>query len=157
MASWVVFQPPQTGRATEQDPVFVRDGFSWLAFLFSPLWLLWHRLWVEAVAVFAALLAASALERVQGLGLAASLAGVLIAIFIGLEGNGMRIAAFRRRGWRFWGAVDADSELDAEARYAAEAEPDDAAERQPIAPSINPARAGTAPGAPVELLLNPGR
>ena len=159
MASWIVFQPPQTGGASEQDPAFVRDGFSWLAFLFPPLWLIWHRLWIEAVAAFAVLLAATALERVEGLGLAASLAGLLVAIFIGLEGNGLRIVAFRRRGWRFWGVVDAGTEYDAEMRYAAEAEPDDyrVAERQRIAPSLNPAGAGAAPNAPIELILNPGR
>jgi hypothetical protein len=159
MASWVVFEPPQAGRATEEDPAFVRDGFSWLAFLFPPLWLIWNRLWIEAVAVFAVLLTSTALERVEGLGLAALLAVLLVSIFIGLEGNGMRIAAFRRRGWHFWGVVDADSEYDAESRYAAEAELDDerVPDRQRIVPSLNPAGAGTAPDAPVGLLLNPGR
>ena len=40
MASYVVMEPP--GRAGNGDAVLVRDGFSWLAFFFSPLWLLWH-------------------------------------------------------------------------------------------------------------------
>jgi hypothetical protein len=159
MASWIVFEPPQTGRATDGDPAFVRDGFSWPALLFSPLWLLWHRLWIEAIAVFAVLLTATALERIEGLGLAGSLAVLLVSIFVGLEGNGMRIAAFRRRDWRFWGVVDADSEYAAETRYAAEAEPDDehVTDRQRIVPSLNPAGAGTAADAQVGLLLNPGR
>jgi hypothetical protein len=159
MASWIVFEPPQNRRATAEDPAFVRDGFSWLAFLFPPLWLIWHRLWIEAIAVFAVLLTAAALERVEGLGLAASLATPLVSIFIGLEGNSMRIAAFRRRGWRFWGVVDADSEYDAEARYAAEVELDDeqVTGTQRIGPSLNPAGAGTTGAhAPVELLLNLG-
>ena len=31
------------------EPVLVREGFSWGAFLFGPLWLAAHRVWVAAV------------------------------------------------------------------------------------------------------------
>ena len=48
MASWIVMQPPD--RTRDADLAFVRDGFSVFAFLVPPLWLLWHRLWIEAVA-----------------------------------------------------------------------------------------------------------
>ncbi|TIW44359.1 MAG: DUF2628 domain-containing protein, partial [Mesorhizobium sp.] len=46
MAVYVVMEPPGLGE--KPDVTFVRDGFSWLGFLVSPLWLLWHRLWIEA-------------------------------------------------------------------------------------------------------------
>ena len=29
--------------------VFVRDGFHFWAFLFGPLWLVWHRLWLALI------------------------------------------------------------------------------------------------------------
>ncbi len=34
------------------EAVAVKEGFSWLAFLFGLLWLLYHRLWLWALVVF---------------------------------------------------------------------------------------------------------
>ena len=48
MAVYTVHEPPPK-RTRPRDPerfVFVRDGFSFWAFLLAPLWLLWHRLWL---------------------------------------------------------------------------------------------------------------
>ena len=49
MAVYTVHQPP----ARHADPlpdaeriVFVRDGFSFWAFLVAPWWMLWHRMWL---------------------------------------------------------------------------------------------------------------
>jgi Protein of unknown function (DUF2628) len=52
MAVYSVFEPPERGGdATEHagEFVFVRDGFSFPAFLFGPLWMLWHRLWLVVI------------------------------------------------------------------------------------------------------------
>jgi uncharacterized protein DUF2628 len=158
MASWVVLEaPPGASVRKGEELVFLRDGFSWLAFLFPPLWLLWHRLWIEAVAVFAVLFAASTLERVGWLAMAVPFLSLLVSIFIGLEGNTMRIAARQRRGWRVATLIEAGSEDDAETRYAVGEDDDEErpADRQPIVPSPTPA--GTPHAAPVGLLLNPGR
>jgi hypothetical protein len=86
-----------------------------------------------------------------------SLLTLLVSIFIGLEGNAMRIAARQRRGWGIAALIEAGSEDDAETRYAAGDELDEErpADRQPIVPSLTPA--GTPPAAQVGLLLNPGR
>ncbi len=32
----------------DSEPVLVREGFSWLALLFGPLWLALHRAWLAA-------------------------------------------------------------------------------------------------------------
>ena len=32
----------------QDEPVLVREGFAWGAFLFGPLWLAWHRTWIPA-------------------------------------------------------------------------------------------------------------
>jgi hypothetical protein len=156
MASWMVLERPSRANPAEPELAFLRDGFSWLAFLFPPLWLLWHRLWVEAVATFAVLLAGTALEEAGGLAAGATMVSLLVSIFIGLEGRGLRIAAFQRRGWQVWGVVEADSEDDAETRFAAEADED--ADGIPDRYQMNPvaSRAGAAPATPVGLLLNPG-
>lgn len=134
MAVYVVMEPP--GKKTADATVFVRDGFAWLGFLAPPLWLLWHRLWIEAVFIFVALGLLSALGEVSGFALMGSLLGLLVMLYVGLEGQTLRISALTRRGWKQWGVVVADDLDDADARYAVatEAESD---ERVPE-PSITP-------------------
>ena len=157
MASWIVLESPRDGRLRERRLAVVRDGFSFLAFLFPPLWLLWHRLWIAAIVTFAVLLAVTALGRIEGLAMAASWLSLLVSIFVGLEGNGLRVAALQRRGWSPWGVVQADNEQDAETRYVADVDDDGDGipDRYQMSPSAGPV--GTASGAPVGLLLNPGR
>src|SRR3954468_5312560 len=105
MASWVVLEaPPGVSVDKGEELAFLRDGFSFLAFLFPPLWLLWHRLWMETAVCFAILLGAAGLERVAGLAISAPLS-LLVSIFVGLEGNGLRIAGWQRRGWLLAGVV----------------------------------------------------
>ncbi|TGQ38604.1 DUF2628 domain-containing protein [Mesorhizobium sp. M00.F.Ca.ET.216.01.1.1] len=123
MAIYVVMEPP--GRTEKPDATtFVRDGFSWLGFLVPPLWLLWHRLWIEAALAFVAMAVLSLLGERLGLALAGSLLSLLVSLYVGLEGQGMRIAALRRRGWHEWGVVEADRLDDADIRYALEADAD---------------------------------
>ena len=157
MASYVIFEPP--GPPEPERAVFVRDGFHWLAFLFSVLWFLWYRLWIEAGLVFAAMVGLSALERIDGLQGAVSVASFLLALGLGFEAPALRIAALRRRGWREWGAVEANSGDEAAIRYLADAGASAASEPtyEPSAPPSAPAavrRRGTAPA--LGLLHYPG-
>ena len=89
-----------------------------LAFLAPPFWLLWHRLWIEAALALAAMLGLALLGEAEGYGWSGSVFSLLLSIYIGLEGVALRIAALRRRGWVEWGAVDAESNSEAEIRYA---------------------------------------
>lgn len=154
MASYVVMEPPRRSSEALADARLVRDGFSLLAFLLPPLWLLWHRLWIEAALAFAAALLLTGLGEVAGFGLAGSLLSLLVSIYVGLEGSALRLAAYRRRGWREWGVVEADTASDAEMRYLSEA---DFTETEPvITPSpqaLRPRPVGPALG----LLHYPGR
>ena len=115
MASFVVMEPP--AGAGDQPPAYIRDGFRWLAFLFAPIWLLVHRLWVEALVAVAVMAALSALGMVPGFELAASIMSLLVALYIGLDAADLRVEALRRRGWRQWGVVDAENRGDAEVRH----------------------------------------
>jgi len=154
MASYVVMEPP--GRAGSSEAVLVRDGFSWLAFFFAPLWLLWHRLWIEALLAFVVLGLLSALGEIAGFGLAGSLLTLLVSLFVGLEGQGLRIAALRRRGWRESGVIEAARLSDGEIRYAATLE----AEPEPQAPILVPDAARARPirtGMALGLSHDPGR
>lgn len=155
MASWVVLKRTRRPGAGP-DLAFVRDGFSFWAFVFPPLWLLWRRLWLEALAVFAVLLAATALDTVGGMAPAASIVSLLVSVFVGIEGNGLRVAAYERRGWTADAAIDAGSVDEAELRYADEIDEDGDGipDRYQMTPS--PVPAGAAHAQPVGLLLNPG-
>ena len=118
MASHVVMLPPAGGpQSRAEQAVLVRDGFSWLAFLVSPLWLLWHWLWLEAIIVVAVMAALGAFGEAAGPGMAGSLLGLLVPIYVGLEGQAMRIAALGRRGYRQWGVVEAANAEEAYMRY----------------------------------------
>lgn len=98
--------------------VFIRDAFSWAAFLFGPLWMLRHRLWL-ALAVY--LVAAFALGVVVDLaggsvGLM-GLIGLLLALLLGMEAASLRRFALERRGWTARGVVVGEDLEAAERRY----------------------------------------
>jgi len=120
MARYFVMEPPA---ATDEEAVetarLIRDGFSVPAFAISPLWLLWHRLWIEAALFFAASMAIVAAADAAGLGPAGSALSLLLSFYVGLEGPSLYASALRRRGWQDWCIVEAGSIADAEARYAA--------------------------------------
>ena len=155
MASYVVMQPE--GNADADAEAFVRDGFAYIAFFVPMLWLLWHRLWIEAALALAATLALTALGNVSGFGMAAPLLSLLVSIYAGLEGAALRISALRRRGWRELGVVVADSQDDAEMRWLIEAGalPEEF-ERPDLSPAPNAARKADS-GPMLGLLLNPGK
>ncbi|RWO92888.1 DUF2628 domain-containing protein [Mesorhizobium sp.] len=157
MAVYVVMEPP--GRGEKPDTTaFVRDGFSWLGFLVPPLWLLWHRLWIEAAMAFVAMALLSMLAEGLSLGLAGRLLSLLVSLYVGLEGQALRIAALRRRGWHEWGVVEADRLDDADTRYVLEAEAH-ADEPAPV-PRIVPDAAHARPaqtGMVLGLTHTPGR
>jgi hypothetical protein len=162
MASWIVMEPAGSGRAgNAADAAFIRDGFSLPAFLLPPLWLLWHRLWIEAALAIAALILAAGLPQFTGFTVAALLLWLLVSLFVGLEGNALRIAALSRRGWQSWGVVEAGNLDDADTHYAAEtagaeAQAPDRSQTSPSPPSVNSGARPVA-GEPIGLLLNPGR
>ena len=158
MASFVVMEPPVRG---ERDAVIVRDGFHVFAFLIPFVWLLVHRLWIEAL--IAAVVA-------LGLGFAGSYAGftaapalsLLVSLYVGLEGASLKLAALRRRGWREWGVVEADNRTDAETRYIAEAYADQAVDEHPAPPPVlasasQPRQTVPVTGPALGLFSYPGR
>ena len=157
MATYVVMEPP--GRSEKVDTTaFIRDGFTWLGLLVPPLWLAWHRLWIEAGLAFVVMGALSMAGQNLGLGLASSLLSTLVSFYVGLEGQGLRIAALRRRGWHEWGVVQAGRLDDADIRYALEVE--EQAEEAVPAPRIVPDAALARPAQPgmaLGLTHIPGR
>ena len=157
MAIYVVMEPP--GRSEKVDATaFVRDGFAWLGFLVPPLWFAWHRLWIEAALAFVIMGLLSMLGQKFGLGMASSLLSLLVSLYVGLEGQRLRISALRRRGWHEWGVVQAGRLDDADIRYALEAEAlaDEPAPVQRMVPDATLARPAQ-PGMALGLTHIPGR
>ncbi|RWL46118.1 MULTISPECIES: DUF2628 domain-containing protein [unclassified Mesorhizobium] len=156
MAIYVVMQPPADNKA--EDVRFVRDSFTWLGFLFSPLWLAWNRLWIEATLTFAVMAILSVAGERLGLEGAGSLLSLLVSLYIGFEGQALRIASLRRRGWREWGVVEAGNLADAETRHALET--GEESEEQPALPRIVPDASLARPpqtGMALGLTHTPGR
>ncbi len=90
-------------------PVLVREGFSWGALLFGPLWLAAHRAWIPAV------LAAVATVLILFLS-TDSLMIVLLAaliLLLGFSGQDLRRWSLDHRGYLLAQVVAARDELDA--------------------------------------------
>jgi Protein of unknown function (DUF2628) len=121
MAIYAVFEPP----VRDEEAVdfagrfaFVRDGFSWAAFLFGPFWMLRHLLIVELVGWIILVVAIAILARVLSLPSDTSwLLLALLALLVGLEASTLRRWALRRRGWHELGIVAADDLEAAERRF----------------------------------------
>ena len=120
MASYVVMEPARKGGGGEVR--FIRDGFALLGLLFPFFWLLWHRLWIEAVVVLAVLLCIGAAGELIGWTLTAMLLSFLVSLYVGLDGSALRQWALRRRGWRESAVIDASDEDEAMTRYFADDE-----------------------------------
>lgn len=101
----------------EPDIVLVKEGFSWPAFMFGPLWFLWHRLWLALLGYLAAnIVLAGALALFGANPAQQLLAGVAFALLVGWHGNDLRRWTLLRRGYRLVELVVARDEGEAEKR-----------------------------------------
>lgn len=98
--------------------IFVRDGFRWLAFLFTPLWLLAQKLWFEFALWLLAVVALGFGVRLYGLSPAlSSLMSFMIALYCGFEGASMIEARLERRRRPLTAVMAGSSRDEAEQRY----------------------------------------
>jgi hypothetical protein len=93
-------------------PVLVREGFSWGALLFGPIWLAVHRAWIPAAISLAAfvIIGFTTHDVVQ----AALLTALIVSL--GLTGYDLRRWSLDQRGFLLAQVVTGRSELDAMAR-----------------------------------------
>ena len=121
MAVYTVHEPPPKQYEQTSDPErfeFVRDGFSFWAFVFGPLWMLRHRMWLVLlgyVAVSAALELVFSLLNVTAV--ARPVAGFFLALLIGIESATLRRFTLGRRRWINLGVIVADDLEAAERRF----------------------------------------
>ena len=98
--------------------VFVRDGFHIWAFLFGPLWLAAHRLWLALLGYVAVIAAVELALSQLRMGILARLGvTLLIALLTGFEAASLRRWTLSRRKWRQLDIVVADDTESAERRF----------------------------------------
>lgn len=120
MARYTVHVP--TFEASQQNPleraVFVREGWSWGAFIFGPLWLLWHRhiaFGLVVLVLYGLLLAAINAMPVHAN--AAGIAHVLLSLLFGLEGASLRRFALGTAAHAEVALVTGDTQDEIERRF----------------------------------------
>jgi len=152
MSTYTVHEPPLRGTRSESDPdcfTFVRDGFSFWAFLIPPLWMLRHRLWLVLVIYLgiAILLhvGLSAISASSGVRFAASL---ILHLFIGFEAATLRRVALAHRRWTNVGVVVGDDLEAAERRFF-----DAWMRHSPRTPSVRPPAPSVAVPAPASDII----
>jgi hypothetical protein len=121
MSVYTVHEPPLRAAESLPDPerfAFVRDGFYFWAFLFAPLWMLRHRLWlVFLIYVVIAVVIRSVLHY-AGVGApGVAVVMLLLSLLIGIEASTLRRFTLARRGWRNVGVVSGDDIEVAERRF----------------------------------------
>lgn len=98
--------------------VFIKDGFSWSAFLLGPLWLAGNGLWLALVGYLALVGAVTAgLDALEVSDTWISLAILAIHVALGYEADTLQRAALARRGWQSIGSVTGRSRSDCERRF----------------------------------------
>lgn len=143
MASYLVMMPPE-GASNPDSVRFVRDGFSFSAFLLPLVWMLWHRMWLYALLLFLleALIAALAADFEASAAL--FVVQLTLSLLVGLESGALRTAWLRSRGWTLVAAFSAGSLDDAEESYFSSATMP-AAPQRPLAAALPAGGSATAP------------
>lgn len=93
----------------DAEPVLVKEGFSWGALIFGPVWLAAHRTWIAAAIGLAAYVVVAVLVPDPGGGIL--LVGV--ALILGLTGNDLRRWALENRGYLLVHVLSAGNSDDA--------------------------------------------
>ncbi len=121
MSVYTVHEPPLRAAEASPDPerfVFVRDGFYFWAFLLTPVWMLWHRLWLVLLIYVVVTVGIENVMHFAGVGVAAeSLVVLLISLLVGAEAGTLRRFTLARRGWRQVGVVGGTDAETAERRF----------------------------------------
>lgn len=120
MATFLVFESGNGGRtqSAAERVVFVREKFSWPAFIFTPFWLLRHRLWLWFIVWLVVFIGIMWIGGRLGFGPYAGLAASFFpSLLIGMEAASLRARKLARRGFREAGVVVASNLETAERRF----------------------------------------
>jgi hypothetical protein len=97
---------------------FIRDKFHWTALIFTPLWLIWHGLWLVLCGWLAATVAIAGVTYALGLSLSAIAITLLLpSLVVAFEGAELRRRKLMRAGFRDAGVALGEDLEDAERRF----------------------------------------
>ena len=121
MLTFTVHEPP-TPPADRVDRaeslVFIKDGFSWIAALFTPLWLIANRLWWPLLGFVVLSGGFEATKRFAGADQRwVGLAVLALNLMVGFEADALKRWALERRGWRMLGSVTGKTAAECERRF----------------------------------------
>ncbi len=107
---------PEAGAVDPVSLAFVKDGFSWPAFFFGPLWLVFRRMWLVLAGwlVVAILLAGLRFALPGG---TADTVGLLAMLLFAFEANDLRRWTLDRAGWRTLAVSEGRRRAEAERRF----------------------------------------
>lgn len=101
-----------------QDIVFVEEGFSWKAFIFSILWTLFNRLWLASIILF---IVYATIEILNNKGtvpvMSFALIKISIDVLLGFFADDILRAKLDRQGYVFYAIVAAESQAQAQLRF----------------------------------------
>ena len=121
MPTFAILEPPQDGKtAAEQADrcVFLHERFNPGAFLFAPLWMIRHRLWLVLIVYLVGMGLIAYGLRGSGAGwIVVALVFALVHLLAGLEAATLVRWTRIRHGWRECGVVIADDLDMAERRF----------------------------------------
>jgi hypothetical protein len=145
MSFYTVHEPPLRVPPDPERFAFVRDGFSFWAFVLAPVWMLWHRMWLLLAGYVVISVVLEAWVKAFGAStVVAATIGVLVSLLVGLEAGTLRRLTLTRRGWRNVGVVSGDDREDAERRFF-DAWIRQAAVHHDVPPPLPPSVASAAP------------
>jgi len=113
MTTYSIYARPDDRGAA--NAIFLPDGFSWKAFVFTWVWALWNRMWIVALLVLSVMLIASALPTVPQF-----LLSLAVNLVMGLHGNDLLGWSLTRRKYAEIALSNGASLEEAELRYYAD-------------------------------------
>lgn len=115
---YTVHVKPGKNASQAEQIRFVAEGFNWMAFLFSTLWALYHRLWLMAGFIIAAnILLALGVERAGLDMLSLSVLQLGLQVWVGFHGNDFLRARLKRDGYITYAIVSGENKMRAEQRF----------------------------------------
>jgi hypothetical protein len=116
-----VYEPPSEASDIVERAdrlAFVKEGFSWPAFLVPILWLLYYRMWLEFVLLALVYVALQLVFGTEAQGQALfAWASLAIAVLFAFEANDLRAASLERRGYQLAGVATGRDRTEAERAF----------------------------------------
>jgi hypothetical protein len=115
MKIFTAHRPPQT---SQEEAVFIKEGFSWPAFFFPVIWLVLKRLWFSLIIYLLVLALIFALaSRLSFSDTSVFILVLALNLLLGMEGNERRRRALARRGFIEEGPFVGEDLQEAELKY----------------------------------------